>query len=247
MVPANCRTLPIRNNVDASTGYVLGVDLGGTKTTIVASTGLGSIAVPVCRLTTGKGRPLEASWLVASVRRFIATAGLDPGLLKAIGIGVPGSVDIETGEVFLAPNLGWSSKYPLRAHLETALGVPVLMDNDVNMAAIGEMSFGAARSVKNFVFVAVGTGIGAGIVVDRRLYRGSHWCAGEIGYMAVSDSCLDGAYTDHGYMELIASGGGIAGVAREAGLHGLPEFDTCCEHEMAEAFRPDWPKGRMYL
>lgn len=203
--------------LEAKTRFVVGVDLGGTKTTLVAATGDARIAARTSIPTPHTEESL-AAWLSATIRRFVKEEGHAPESLQAVGIGVPGSVDLASGEVFLAPNLGWNARYPLRGRLEEALSVPVLMDNDVNMAAVGEQAFGAARSARNFVFVAVGTGLGAGIVIDGKLYRGSHWTAGEIGYMTVSDDCPSQVYTDLGYLERVASGRGIAEAAQRAGL-----------------------------
>lgn len=193
-------------------GYVLGVDLGGTKTLIMAST-LGRTVIAKRKwMTPNDEGPLKITWLVSIIKEFIAAADLPLGHLKAAAMGIPGLVDIETGQVSLAPNLGWTDRYgyAIRQPIEEDLGIPVAIDNDVNMAAIGEKAFGIAKDVRNFVFVAMGTGIGMGIVINGEIYRGAHWSAGEIGYMALDESCLNHVYTDHGYLELMASGGGIA-------------------------------------
>lgn len=205
---------------DSAQAYVLGVDIGGTKTVIMASTLDGHVIAAGTRPTLKANDLSPAELVIFTIEGFVAQTGLQLEGLKGVGVGVPGAVDVETGCVFLAPNLGWMDRCPLRRPVEERLGVPVAVDNDVNMAALGEGAYGVAKGIGNFVFVAVGTGIGAAIVVDNRLYRGAHYCAGEIGYMALDESCLRSTYTDHGYLELVASGKGIAQRARQFGFSG---------------------------
>lgn len=193
----------------SSDEFVVGVDLGGTKTIVAAASLNERILGKLKVMTPKQDGPLQAAWLLGLIGDFLNRNGLPIEGLKALAVGVPGAVDGEAGDVFLAPNLGWTQRYPLRRLLCDALRVPVLIDNDVNMAAIGEKSYGVAKGVKDFVFVAVGTGIGAGIVIDGRVYRGAHWSAGEIGYQVLSRDCLSHTYNDHGYLELVASGQGI--------------------------------------
>jgi glucokinase len=194
----------------------MGVDLGGTKTTVIAA----SIAGRICSKRTWQtpefDRYLDVGWVAQAVSQFASDLGLEPGGLKGLGIGVPGAVDTETGCAFLAPNLGWMEDYPVRSALEKALGVTVIVENDVNMAAIGERTYGSARDIDDFVFIAVGTGIGAGIVMGGELYRGAHWSAGEIGYMAFSRDCVHRSFRDFGFLELKVSGRGIESSAKRA-------------------------------
>lgn len=106
-------------------------------------------------------------------------------MLKSIAAGAPGITDVNEGIVIATSYLmGWRD-VPLRALLEDALHIPAAVDNDVNLAAIGESWCGAAKDEQNFVFLAIGTGIGAGIVLNGSPYRGTNWAAGEIGYMLV--------------------------------------------------------------
>lgn len=217
---ATKRVLCREDDFDPCQAYVLGVDIGGTKTITMASTLDGDIIAAGIRPTPkANGRP-PAEVVILMIEGFLAQTGLRLDGLKGIGVGVPGAVDVERGCVFLAPNLGWMDPYPLRQPVEKRLGVPVAVDNDVNMAALGESVYGVAKGVSNFVFVAVGTGIGAAIVVNNHLYRGAHYCAGEIGYMALDEDCLQSTYTDHGYLELVASGNGIAKRAMQFGFAG---------------------------
>jgi len=107
------------------------------------------------------------------------------GALKAVAAGAPGITDVDAGIVIATSYLmGWRD-VPLRAMLEDTLNAPAAVDNDVNLAAIGENWAGAAKGVRDFVFLAIGTGIGSGIVLNGCPFRGSNWAAGEIGYMLV--------------------------------------------------------------
>lgn len=163
---------------------ILGIDLGGTKTLMGLAAENGELSA-VERYATGEAGEDVFEALVRSIRSCLRQRlAVQPGLnLKAIGVGVAGVVDQATGTVSQAPNLGWE-RFPLRDSLEKALQVPVVLDNDVNAAALGEHWLGAAREVSDYLFVAVGTGVGAGLVIDGRVYHGHHYSAGEIAYTA---------------------------------------------------------------
>jgi glucokinase len=130
--------------------------------------------------------------------------------LRSVGIGVPGVTDVDNGIVIAASYLmGWR-EVPLRALIEKELNVPVFVDNDVNMAALGEQWSGSAKDARDFVFLAIGTGIGAGIVLNGKVHRGSSWAAGEIGYMLVPGGAEIPAKSDEpGALESVIGGEGI--------------------------------------
>jgi glucokinase len=127
---------------------------------------------------------------------------------------------------------------PLKAILSDRFGLPVFVENDVNLAALGELGFGAGRSAENLVSIAIGTGIGAGIVIGGALYRGHNRAAGEIGYLLPGLECLGQRYDGFGALESRASGTGIAEAARraltEAGLP-IPEGGITAEDVFAAA------------
>jgi glucokinase len=102
-----------------------------------------------------------------------------------ITAGAPGITNVETGVVVSAPNLSGWNDVPLRTMIEKSMDVPAVVENDTNLAAIGEQWRGAAEEIENFIFVALGTGLGAGIFLRGRAYHGANWCAGEIGYMGL--------------------------------------------------------------
>jgi glucokinase len=104
-----------------------------------------------------------------------------------ITAGAPGITNVDTGVVVSAPNLSGWNDVPLRTMIAKSMGVPAVVENDTNLAAIGEQWRGAAEDIENFIFVALGTGLGAGIFLRGRAYHGANWCAGEIGYMGLKD------------------------------------------------------------
>lgn len=122
--------------------------------------------------------------------------------LLSIAVAAPGRVDARTGTVLEAGNVFHWRNVEVRKRMEDRFGVPVIVDNDVNFAALGEMHSGLAAGVENFVLIRLGTGVGAGLVLGGRLYQGTHWAAGEIGHMIVdrASAAEDGA--DRGLLEL---------------------------------------------
>lgn len=141
-----------------------------------------------------------------------------PGKLRAIAVGVPSAVDPRTGNLVNANNLpGWI-EVPMRTRLEKRFKVPVSTDNDCNMAAIGEHWKGSARNIRNFIFVAVGTGIGTGLFLDGKIFQGRGGSAGEIYLMNVEWRLWNETFHETGHLESYTSGFGIAGRARKEKL-----------------------------
>ena len=137
------------------------------------------------------------------------------GRLRGIAIGVPGGVDPKTGKVLDANNVpGWR-EVDMGRDLEEAFGTPVFLDNDANMAAIGEHWRGVARGVGNFVFIALGTGIGSGVFVDGRICRGQGGFAGELFRMNLDWTRWDEDFPDTGYLEAYVSGRALAAEGRK--------------------------------
>ncbi|MBI3621073.1 MAG: ROK family protein [Nitrospirae bacterium] len=124
---------------------------------------------------------------VEDVTRQLEQAGAVMGdtMTKSIGVGVPGVLNVEKGLVVASPNFPRWEGFPLRARLEAAIGRPVLIENDANAAAVGEQWQGAAVGLKDFLFITLGTGVGGGIVLDGRLWRGPGGRAGEFGHVKV--------------------------------------------------------------
>lgn len=160
---------------------VVGIDLGGTNMQIGVVREDGSI-IGRCKRKTKAVLGLDGvvDRLVEGVQRACDDAGLDPKRLGAVGIGVPGAIDMPRGMVLEAPNLGWFD-VPIQKILEKRIGCRVAVDNDVNVAVWGEYKRGAARGHGDVLGAWVGTGVGGGLVIGGQLYRGTSFTAGELG------------------------------------------------------------------
>jgi glucokinase len=203
----------VEQNTHATTeaGYVAGVDLGGTNLRLALADMSGKILTKWSCSTVGLREPKAVIELVCTgAKTMLHEVEAPADALRSIAIGVPGITDVDNGIVIAASYLmGWRD-VPLRALVEKELNVPVLVDNDVNMAAVGEQASGSARDAKDFVFLAIGTGIGAGIVINGKLHRGSSWAAGEIGYMLVPGAREIPAKSEEpGALESMIGGEGI--------------------------------------
>jgi len=196
-------------------GYVVGIDMGASHLHFALADFSGELlddsSVKI-RPEDGPGKMIAQ--IKEGVRGLAARAMR--GRPRALAIGVPSPVDAERGVVAFANNLpGWTNIH-LGHELEKEFHAPVFLENDANMAAIGEHWRGIARGVENFVFIALGTGIGSGIFVEGKLYRGRTGSAGEIYRMNVEWQRWDEEFTDTGYFENYVSGMGIAAEGRKA-------------------------------
>jgi glucokinase len=164
---------------EVSALLLLGIDIGGTKLALSLGSADGKILRRFRRPTDPSGRPEDDVARIADdARRLLAAAGVARGDVAAIGISAPGPVDVARGELIDPPNLpGWGT-VPLVALVEAALGGPVAMENDANAAALAEWRFGAGRGFANVVYLTMSTGIGGGLILDGRLYRGRRSSAG---------------------------------------------------------------------
>lgn len=166
--------------------YLLGVDIGGTNLRVALANQKGEILARASTTTTNAREPETVVGNIAEcVQQLLQSADVSRRQVGDIGAGAPGLTNAKTGVVIATSYLmGWRD-VPLKAMLEDTLRVPAHVDNDVNLAALGESYFGAGRGFADFVFVAIGTGVGAGIILNGELFQGSAWTAGEIGYMLV--------------------------------------------------------------
>jgi glucokinase len=193
------------------TGYVVGVDIGGTNLRLALADMSGAVKAKWSASTAGvRSADAVVALIVNGVEHLLQQVSAPKGALKGIAAGAPGVTDVDAGIVIATSYLmGWRD-VPLRAMLEEALDVPAAIDNDVNLAAIGEGWAGAAKGARDFVFIAIGTGIGAGIVLNGSPFRGTGWAAGEIGYMLVPgapDMFLN--HGEPGALESVIGGEGI--------------------------------------
>ncbi len=201
---------------------VVGVDLGGTKVATAAANLEAAIISRVTRPTEPeRGVDAVVATIIDSVREAVAQAGARMDDVAGVGVGSPGPLNPETGVVVFAPNLKWHD-VPLGALMSEVLGVPVYLENDANLAGLGEARLGAGRGSKNMIYITVSTGIGGGLILGGEIYSGSSFVAGEIGHMAIVDVdegplCGCG---NRGCLEALAAGPAIARMARELIRHG---------------------------
>lgn len=184
----------------------LGIDIGGTKTDAVAIDEGGLLTQRV-RLATGFGSSAVVETAVSAVARISELTGLAAGGFDSIGIGIPGLVDSASGHVRHAVNLGFDG-LELGGELAGRLGVGVRIENDVKAAALG--AFHLMGLTGSMAYLNLGTGLAAGIVVDGTLWRGARGIAGEIGHIPVDPNGALCACGQHGCLETVASGSGIA-------------------------------------
>lgn len=152
------------------------------------------------------------------VREVLDEVGVDQPM--GAGVGVPGPVDFHRGVSVSPPIMpGWDG-YPVRDAVSRELGCPVVLDNDVNVLAVGEQHAGVAKGAKDFLFVKIGTGIGCGIVIDGELYRGVDGCAGDIGHIRVEDFGPTCACGNTGCLEAFSGGAALARDATAAARAG---------------------------
>jgi glucokinase len=209
-------------------GLVIGVDIGGSKVALLATDIASGHDLAVDRFST----PAEAGpaamlgELFDAIRRLVAEAGRQPEQLHALGIAVPGWVDVERGRVIQAGNLAGWRDIPLRDIIARELGLPAHIDNDASAAALGEKWRGAAKLMHNFVFLALGTGVGAGLMINGRLHRGFHHAAGEVGTFLVSRTALGADRGGHGDLELRIGGPAVQEQTEEAAGKKLKVKDT---------------------
>lgn len=196
-------------------GYaVIGLDLGGSKIYGTVAD-LGGRVQDEIYLPRKQGDPQDSLERVCQLIQELLDRPRPAGqVIRGIGVGVPGITLRREGVVSWAPSLGWRD-FPLKSILSERFPYPVLVENDVNLAALGEYGFGAGKGAASLVCLTVGTGIGAGIVIDRQIYRGYHEAAGEIGYLPPDPSFLGRRYEAFGALEYLASGTGIEQRARE--------------------------------
>jgi glucokinase len=195
---------------------VFGVDLGGTQVRVALAGSDGTIRSRTQAAVNPNAEPAEGVAEIARMMRELSVAdGIAISDVTAVGLGTPGPSDHRAGVLLTPPNLPAWHGYPLADRLARATGLTVLMENDANLAALGELRRGAGRGARHLLFVIVGTGIGGGIVIDGRIYSGAGGTAGELGHAVVDldgPTCRCGA---RGCLETLASGSAIARIAAE--------------------------------
>lgn len=197
--------------------YVIGLDLGGTNAVFGIVDSRGDIKATTAIKTQAYSNAED--FVKASVEALQVIIDQVGGMekIKALGIGAP-NANFYDGTIEFAPNIAWAheTKVPLADMFKKALGIDVAITNDANAAAIGEMTYGVARGMKNFIMLTLGTGVGSGIVANGQLLYGSDGFAGELGHLTMRREngriCGCGR---HGCLEAYCSATGVARTARE--------------------------------
>lgn len=196
--------------------YVIGLDLGGTNSVFGIVDSRGEIKATTAIKTQGYDNVEDyVDACVKALEPVIEQVG-GIGLIKAMGIGAPNG-NYYNGTIEFAPNLSWGHDgiVPLADMFKQRLGIPVALTNDANAAAIGEMIYGVARGMKNFIMITLGTGVGSGIVVNGQLVYGSDGFAGELGHVIVRRDGRPCGCGRKGCLETYCSATGVARTARE--------------------------------
>jgi len=169
--------------------YVVGVDVGGTniKLGVVGPSGKVIVRNTFATKPFASSRTQLIAALSRAIEASIITAGLKKKQIFGVGIGLPGLVDYETGIVRFLPNIpGWRAVH-LKSILQKSINLPVFVDNDVKLITLAESKFGAGQGVRNLVCLTLGTGVGAGLILNGQLYRGEDNAAGELGHMPLNE------------------------------------------------------------
>ncbi|WP_216827698.1 ROK family glucokinase [Alkalihalobacterium elongatum] len=196
--------------------WLVGVDIGGTTIKLAFVTTDGELVtkweIPTDKTKNGHRIPTD---IAKSIDQKMLELNVPKGTLLALGVGAPGPVNFTDGSIEVAVNLGWEH-FPLKALLEKETALPVVVDNDANLAALGEMWKGAGAGANDMIFVTLGTGVGGGIISNGKIVHGLNGAGGEIGH--ITSVIKDGASCNcgkKGCLETIASATGIVRLALE--------------------------------
>lgn len=212
---------PVVLEIDPTRGFVVGIDFGASHLSIlIADLGaniLGETEIPINIQDGPKTCIDQADRLL---HELLIKAGRELQDILAIGVGVPGPIVSDAGMVLAPPIMpGWD-RFPIRDTLEKMWGCPVSLSNDSELGVLGEWAAGAGRGEQNLTYIKIGTGIGAGILLDGQIYRGVTGSAGEIGHLTIEENGPLCACGNHGCLEAIAGGRAIAQQAQEAARKG---------------------------
>ena len=195
--------------------YVVGMDIGGTNTVFGIVDSRGNVLATDSVKTQSFSKIEDYVEAVSSKLRPLIESFGGVEKIKGMGVGAPNG-NYYNGTIEFAPNLPWKGVIPLATLFEEAIGVPTALTNDANAAAIGEMTYGVARGLKNFIVITLGTGVGSGIVIDGKMVYGCDGFAGELGHttMRSENGRLCGCGRK-GCLEAYCSATGVARTARE--------------------------------
>ncbi|EOH97221.1 glucokinase [Enterococcus moraviensis ATCC BAA-383] len=194
---------------------LIGIDLGGTTIKFAILTTDGDVQQKWSIETNilDEGSHIVPD-IIESINHRISLYEMKHEDFIGIGMGTPGSVDIEKGTVVGAYNLNWTKKQAVKTKIEEATGIPFVLDNDANVAALGERWKGAGENNPDVVFITLGTGVGGGIIAEGNLLHGINGCAGEIGHVTVDPGGFECTCGKRGCLETVSSATGVVRVAR---------------------------------
>ncbi|MEC1355460.1 ROK family glucokinase [Bacillus sonorensis] len=219
--------------------WLVGIDLGGTTVKLAFVSAYGEIKHKWEIPTDKSGNTVTVS-IAKAIDSKLREIGKPKHILKYIGMGAPGPVNIETGVVYKTTNMGWEN-YPLKDHLEAETGLPAVIENDANIAALGEMWKGAGDGAKDLILVTLGTGVGGGIIVNGEIVHGVNGAGGEIGHIcSVAEGGAPCNCGKTGCIETIASATGIVRIAKEKMAAGdcetvLNKYESLTSRDIFEA------------
>jgi glucokinase-like ROK family protein len=202
---------PIVLEINPDAGRVVGVDIGASHLTVLVADLNGRVlAAAEEPFAIEAGPELCLQEVGALVEATLTQAGSNWELVRSIGVGVPGPVIAEQGLVSAPPIMpGWDG-YPIRSQLAARWQRPTTLDNDADLGALGEWTFGAGQGANNLAYIKIGTGIGCGLLLDGRIYRGVLGTAGEIGHVTVAEGGPPCTCGNYGCLEAVAGGRAIA-------------------------------------
>ena len=224
---------PVAYVVSSRAGFVVGGDIGGSNVRVAAADLFGEPVCDLKRATAKDGSRAVGVQILDMVSEVIDEASAVHGRPLALGISAPGIVDQASGRVTsLAYNVAPEGGFDPLEVIRDRFDLPVLVENNVNLAAVGEKWFGLARGVSTTVFIAVGAGIGMGIIIDDELVRGAHGAAGEIGYLPLVGDPFNPRHRLHGGLEDEIGAAGIVAAFNERRAPDDPELSSV--HEVFE-------------
>lgn len=194
----------------------IGIDLGGTNTRIGLFNRKGKTLISE-EFPTESYKPakLIVQSLSTQIKELLKKANCSLNRIKGIGIGAAGFLSSEKGVIYFSPNLPAFNNFLLAKYLESNLKIKTFLENDANAAAIGEHWLGSARGVNNLIFVTLGTGVGSGIILDGKIWRGTHGFAGELGHITLFPNGLPCKCGRRGCVEVYCSAPAIVRIALE--------------------------------
>jgi predicted NBD/HSP70 family sugar kinase len=228
---------PVAYVVSARAGFVVGGDIGGSNMRVAAADLFGEQICALKRPTSKQSARAVGVQILDMVSEVIEEAGAVHGRPLALGISAPGIVDQASGRVTsLAYNVAPEGGFDPLEVIRDRFDLPVLVENNVNLAAVGEKWFGLARGVSTLVFISVGAGIGMGVIIGDELVRGAHGAAGEIGYLPLVGDPFDPRHRLHGGLEDEIGAAGIVAAFNEGRRPRDPELAAVHEvFDLAEA------------